>query len=39
LIVFPQNETIYVVIKSGSYLGTEGTGGVYVTNVVLGIVQ
>ena len=38
-IVFPQNETIYVVIKSGSYLGTEGTGGVYVTNVVLGIVQ
>jgi hypothetical protein len=39
LIVFPQNETIYVVIKSGSYLGTEGTGGVYVTNVDLGIVQ
>jgi len=39
LIVFPQDETIYVVIKSGSYLGTEGTGGVYVTNVDLGIVQ
>ena len=39
LIVFPQNETIYVVIKSGSYLGTEGTGGVYVTNADLGIVQ
>jgi hypothetical protein len=33
---FPQNETIYVVIKSGSYLGTEGPGGVNVTNVVLG---
>jgi hypothetical protein len=38
-ITFPQDETIYVVIKSGSYLGTEGTGGVYVTNVDLGIVQ
>jgi hypothetical protein len=32
---FPQDETIYFVIKSGSYLGTEGPGGVYVANVVL----
>ncbi len=36
-ITFPSNETIYVVIKSGSYLGTEGTGGVTITNVDLGM--
>jgi PKD repeat protein len=35
-ITFPSNETIYVVIKSGSYLGNLGTGGVNVTNVELG---
>lgn len=35
-ITFPSNETIYVVIKSGSYLGTEGPGGVNITNVDLG---
>jgi len=37
VIVFPTSGTIYVVIKSGSYLGTEGPGGVNITNVVLGL--
>jgi hypothetical protein len=36
-IKFASDETIYVVIKSGSYLGTEGPGGVNVTNVELGM--
>jgi hypothetical protein len=35
-ITFPSNETIYVVIKAGSYDGNLGTGGVTVTNVDLG---
>jgi hypothetical protein len=34
-ITFPQNETIYFMIKAGSYQGTLGTGGVTVSNVVL----
>jgi hypothetical protein len=34
-IVFPNSETIYVVIKAGSYNGSLGTGGVSVTNVSL----
>ncbi len=34
-ITFPQNETIYFLIKAGSYQGTLGTGGVTVSNVVL----
>jgi hypothetical protein len=34
-ITFSQNETIYFMIKSGSYQGTIGTGGVTVSNVVL----
>jgi hypothetical protein len=34
-ITFPQDETIYVVIKAGSYQGTLGTGGVTVSDVVL----
>jgi hypothetical protein len=36
VIVFPTSETIYVVIKAGSYNGSLGTGGVSVTNVSLG---
>jgi hypothetical protein len=34
-ITFPQNETIYFLIKAGSSGGTLGTGGVTVSNVVL----
>ena len=34
-ITFPQDETIYFVIKAGSYQGTLGTGGVTVSDVVL----
>jgi PKD repeat protein len=34
-ITFLQNETIYFVIKAGSYQGTLGAGGVTVSNVVL----
>jgi hypothetical protein len=32
---FSNNETIYVVIKAGSYLGSLGTGGVTVSNIGL----
>jgi hypothetical protein len=34
-ITFPQDETIYFLIKAGSSGGTLGTGGVTVSNVVL----
>src|SRR5580658_7099590 len=34
-ITFPQNETIYFLIKAGSSGGTLGTGGVTISNVVL----
>ena len=34
-ITFPQNETIYFLIKAGSSGGSLGTGGVTVSNVVL----
>jgi hypothetical protein len=35
-VTFPKDETIYVVIKAGSYQGFLGSGGVSITNVVLG---
>jgi hypothetical protein len=35
-ITFPSNETIYFLIKAGSYDGNLGTGGVIVSNVELG---
>lgn len=34
-ITFPQNETIYFLMKAGSSGGTLGTGGVTISNVVL----